>query len=116
MSHTLRKSAALLVCILGVAAASGVNAKQLTAAEKQKIVASMDLKDPGSAQFRWLPDDPTQVQYCGWVNAKNGFGGYVGFKQFLALVERDARGTITNSVTAMIMEPEFANASGCRKS
>lgn len=36
------------------------------------------LKDPESAQFR------NQKGLCGEVNAKNSFGGYAGFKRFIA--------------------------------
>lgn len=36
------------------------------------------LRDPGSAQFR------NQSGICGEVNAKNSFGGYTGFKRFMA--------------------------------
>ncbi|MFD2755983.1 hypothetical protein [Comamonas terrae] len=36
------------------------------------------LKDPDSAQFR------NQKGFCGEVNAKNSFGGYIGFKRFIA--------------------------------
>lgn len=49
------------------------------------------LKDPDSAQFR------NQRKICGEVNAKNSFGGYAGFKRFIAgskelvFMEDDAR-------------------------
>lgn len=36
------------------------------------------LKDPDSAEFR------NQRGFCGEVNSKNSFGGYVGFKRFIA--------------------------------
>ena len=39
------------------------------------------LKDPGSAEFR------NQYGICGEVNAKNSFGGYTGFKRFIASSE-----------------------------
>ncbi|MCU4623464.1 hypothetical protein KTJ54_15365 [Acinetobacter radioresistens] len=41
-----------------------------------KEVVSSTLKDPDSAEFRNVKG------YCGEVNAKNSFGGYVGFKRF----------------------------------
>ncbi|RWK85294.1 MAG: hypothetical protein EOR52_27700 [Mesorhizobium sp.] len=40
------------------------------------------LRDPGSAQFQGLVMARSKV-LCGFVNAKNGFGGYVGFTPFL---------------------------------
>jgi hypothetical protein len=41
-----------------------------------------DLRDPGSAQFRGLVMAKPNV-LCGFVNGKNGFGGYAGFTPFL---------------------------------
>ena len=38
-----------------------------------------NLKDASSAEFR------NQVGQCGEVNAKNSYGGYTGFKRFIAL-------------------------------
>ena len=49
------------------------------------------LKDPASAEFR------NQRGFCGEVNSKNSFGGYVGFKRFIAatkdmvVFEKDGR-------------------------
>lgn len=49
------------------------------------------LKDPSSAEFR------NQRGFCGEVNSKNSFGGYVGFKRFIAatkdmvVFEKDGR-------------------------
>lgn len=40
-----------------------------------------NLKDPESAEFR------DQKGLCGEVNAKNSFGGYTGFKRFMAASE-----------------------------
>lgn len=56
-------------------------------AAKQSIVASM--KDPESAQFRNLVVIEKQGKrvVCGEVNAKNAFGGYVGFRQFYSVPE-----------------------------
>ena len=39
------------------------------------------LKDPESAEFR------NQKGFCGEVNSKNSFGGYAGFKRFIAASE-----------------------------
>ncbi len=50
---------------------------------------SKQLKDPGSAMFKWapafmplLPDGV--VVYCGLINAKNSYGGYTGFTPYIA--------------------------------
>ena len=58
--------------------------EQRQAAYLQVVLDS--LKDPDSAQFRDLQWSIDREQYgdslCGWVNAKNGFGRYVGFHPF----------------------------------
>jgi len=43
-----------------------------------KIALKNFLKDPDSAQIR------NQHGFCGEVNSKNSFGGYTGFKRFIA--------------------------------
>jgi hypothetical protein len=49
-------------------------------------IISAPLRDPGSAQFRNVAYHPANGPWpagvCGEVNAKNGFGGYVGFHRF----------------------------------
>lgn len=51
------------------------------------------LNDPDSAQFRDVRRaDETTV--CGEVNAKNGFGGYVGFTPFIGNVAGDGEVTV----------------------
>lgn len=40
------------------------------------------LKDPNSAEFK------DQIYNCGWVNAKNGFGAYMGFKRYVVVLEQ----------------------------
>lgn len=57
-----------------------------------KEAVKAQLRDPGSAQFgtitfhnRTAPKSGAAVVVaCGTVNAKNGFGGYVGEKRFFA--------------------------------
>lgn len=66
------------------------------ALEKAKEAIASKLKDPGSAQFRNVKlkiyiDKPV---VCGEVNAKNSYGGYVGFKRFIAGVDS---GTLESS-------------------
>lgn len=71
------------------AAYSGPAWYRVAASDEQKSFAqekvAYSLKDPSSAQFRSLyalsrgmGDDTV----CGEVNAKNGYGGYVGFRMF----------------------------------
>jgi hypothetical protein len=47
-----------------------------------------NLKDPSSATFRnvrIVPHKilPNEFLLCGWVNARNSFGGYTGFEPFM---------------------------------
>lgn len=55
-------------------------AKALMAAGKVSIVRQM--KDPSSVQFRSL-SVTRDTFLCGELNAKNSYGGYVGFKKFI---------------------------------
>jgi hypothetical protein len=76
----------LLVTMLAVSlAACNKQEKKETSFEESifrqaQETVSRDLKDPSSAQFRNLRYVEPYV--CGEVNAKNSFGGYVGFKKF----------------------------------
>ncbi len=67
--------------------------RQLTTAEKSGIAAyiTRNFKDPASAQFMWGPVKNAKI-YCGKVNAKNSYGGYVGFKRFIVNLEPLASG------------------------
>ena len=49
---------------------------------KAKVIRQ--LKDPDSAQFRNLRVSAGGVARCGEVNAKNSYGGYTGFRAFVA--------------------------------
>lgn len=67
-----------------------VLARNLDATEKRLIADAVtkDFKDPPAAQFRWLPvtgfdkQDFQSQTYCGMVNGKNSYGGYIGFVPF----------------------------------
>lgn len=54
---------------------------QMIAAAKKAIAYT--LTDPDSANFREVYVAPNEVAVCGQVNAKNSFGGYVGFRRFI---------------------------------
>lgn len=75
--------------------------RALTTAEKDVLARALPitLKDPGAAQFRWLPivlrDGTAPIGYCAWVNGKNSYGAYTGFKRFFAMVTRGHGGVIT---------------------
>ncbi len=60
-------------------------------AAEAKEGAKSGLKDPDSAKFRNLyevagmKDDSGNHAVCGEVNAKNSYGGYVGYRRFMQL-------------------------------
>lgn len=62
--------------------------KQQAENEYYRVVASSEiavkslLKDPNSAEFK------DQNYNCGYVNSKNSFGGYVGFKRYVVVFDK----------------------------
>ena len=82
-------AAALLAAVCGVFAQE---ASEDPTISKAKARLLQQLKDPESARWFGLhvaspkkPGGPPLL--CGWVNSKNSFGGYVGFKPFLATAD-----------------------------
>lgn len=70
-----------LVALLSMAATDG---QPVTPKERATVIATIkaNLKDPDSAQFKdikHMGDDG----FCGYVNAKNAFGGYTGYTMFV---------------------------------
>lgn len=68
-----------------VAAALAITVAQdqghpISVSEKKAIVAKMEgeLRDPASAIYKW-PRARNGI-YCFWLNSKNAFGGFTGFK------------------------------------
>lgn len=49
-----------------------------------KEMVGKELNDPFSAQYAWQPVKDDYL-YCGWVNAKNAFGAYVGYRPFMVI-------------------------------
>lgn len=45
---------------------------------------AQQLKDPSSAQFRNTRLNDIKTAACGEINAKNSYGGYEGFRKFVA--------------------------------
>ncbi|MGB5903813.1 MAG: hypothetical protein WBH00_13275 [Xanthobacteraceae bacterium] len=60
-----------------------------------------ELRDPVSAQARQValihPSQERPDVICGLINAKNGFGAYVGFKPFYYDVKMRSGGIVTDS-------------------
>ena len=85
-----------VVLPLAVMSGNAMARDALTSQEKEIIMTAVkvkgDLKDPDSAQFRWVrlsADVDTNAphvsaSYCGLVNAKNSYGGYVGYRPYSA--------------------------------
>jgi hypothetical protein len=90
-------SSALAGCAT-VAIPAPTQTRALSPTEKTALAASLSqtMKDPGAAQFKWMPvllregDEP--IGYCGLVNGKNSYGGYEGFHQFFAGIAKNAKG------------------------
>ncbi len=57
-------------------------AKAIAAKARNAVLAA--LKDPDSAVFEglYMGNSPAKNVVCGFVNAKNSFGGYTGKKRF----------------------------------
>lgn len=53
--------------------------------EAETAIVRNSLKDPVSAQFRNLRGGKSNGSVCGEINAKNSFGGYVGFQPFVVV-------------------------------
>ncbi|MGE4334467.1 MAG: hypothetical protein AB7E55_00645 [Pigmentiphaga sp.] len=79
----VRLFAAVVLVIQLVACGGG---EQAAVIEKAQGDIVSQLKDPASAQFRNVVVSKTGKGFylvCGEVNARNAYGGYVGFKPFI---------------------------------
>lgn len=85
----------LPLAVAALLAASPAQARQPTADEAATIEAALaatraELKDPESARFRNLRafmQGNGLMAVCGEVNAKNSYGGYIGFQPFTATIK-----------------------------
>lgn len=77
---------------------SAAQTRRLTIQEQRLISDRLGdrLKDPLSAQYRWPPVQLAmeakgpRLPYCFSVNAKNSYGGYVGFRTIVGIVTQYA--------------------------
>ncbi len=80
------KKRTVLLCAGGLAlaaAAAGATYWHKTADVRRiKDEVAFRLKDPDSAKFEGVFYNPVERVGCGYVNAKNGFGAFVGARQF----------------------------------
>lgn len=73
-----------MLCITALLFAGMAQAQEADPAiEQAKAAVVNKLKDPESAHFTDLVNRTDHHVVCGWVNAKNSFGGYVGFRPFV---------------------------------
>ena len=72
-------------------ATSATRPLQLSAEQVKEVHEGVRkaLKDPGSAQFGDLSaaiDDKGLITICGYVNAKNSYGGFTGHKRYIGML------------------------------
>ncbi|KUM25201.1 hypothetical protein AU467_04260 [Mesorhizobium loti] len=88
------KAAVFTACVVFASAAVAQEAYELNDGEQAAIKrgVSLQLKDPDSAKFGPIKAVPYPgveegvVLACGFVNAKNGFGGYAGETPFVGVL------------------------------
>ena len=76
---------------------SPLEMRPLSPTEKAALAKTLSqtLKDPNAAQFKWLPaaaNGSGPIGYCGLVNVKSSYGGYVGFRRFFAMISKGPKG------------------------
>jgi hypothetical protein len=90
-------AAACFFVAAAVAQQAPAAAAEISPAQRQlaEDLVRKELKDPPSALFEGLVARPDangrSLHICGWVNARNSFGGYVGRKPFYAIVTESGR-------------------------
>lgn len=96
-----------LAFLMLVSIATDVRAapEMVSPSDRAKVTALVQakLKDPESARFR----DIRRMDnggFCGWVNAKNEYGGYVGFTVFYIGGDR---------ATVSILPPDLSEPELC---
>jgi hypothetical protein len=95
---------------------SEVELEEAKIAELKEFVSS-SLKDPKSSQFRNVRLNSGVL--CGEMNAKNGYGAYVGFKKFFSVGERfayvDGLGLVAGNAPASDIDDAIKSAKRERK-
>lgn len=95
----------LIACVALLCLSSIANAQDRPATDAEKAqaieIVKAKLKDPDSAQFRDIKR-MRDGNLCGWVNAKNSFGGYAGFAVFF-----------TGAKGAALLTPQLSEPSLC---
>jgi hypothetical protein len=83
-----------VICVVGCAGVDRVGPEVPLPRAAQQVVmqsAANQMKDPNGAEFRnWHAfESQNGLIVCGEINAKNSFGGYVGFTHFIAHTSPD---------------------------
>lgn len=85
--------------------------KELNATATELLLEAVKnhLKDPNSAQFSNLYEghsvDGRRHEVCGAVNAKNSFGGYIGFRRFVATIVAGDDGSFGAASVSVSIQP-----------
>jgi hypothetical protein len=78
---------ALMLASAAIAAGPKASTHASRVVAEAKTLAAQGLRDPQSAQFRNVVTksiaENRLLMVCGEVNAKNAYGGYVGFQRFV---------------------------------
>lgn len=92
----------LFAILLSVTIGAACTSEPEKATKAAKAALEKSLRDPSSAQYRDVQTYSEGV-VCGEYNAKNSYGGYVGFKQFtyskgaIDTAEKDSSWLCSNS-------------------
>lgn len=78
--------------------------RDVTASEKAAMISAVKdvLKDPASAKFKWPPIYPNAEVYCGFVNAKNSYGGYTGDELYYLAFHRTGGRLVPDGVSMSV--------------
>jgi hypothetical protein len=93
--------------------------RELTPEEKDALsaIVAQGLKDPEAAHFKWMPvvlrERDGITDYCGLLNGKNSYGGYIGYMRFYGQLTKDDAGRFTRIVVRWIEEPGGINITLC---
>ncbi len=72
-------------------------------------VFAPSFKDPDAARFKWMPVILAErggiTDYCGLVNGKNSYGGYIGYGRFYAQLRKDANGKFASGELRSVENP-----------
>lgn len=92
----MKRYGAFLLILIGAPVGAQSEQDAITIGQEERFAIEAEvkrsLKDPASANFRWLPSAAQDGAYCGLVNAKNSYGGYTGFQPYFAHIARMSYG------------------------